>query len=99
MNIFQERLRLGDAECNTEVILEDRWIANLRRLLSSRQSFFPSSSAQPPENRTSINTPRQKGTKKYLAETMLTPEVVGELLLIVEILWTVDRADKRLISV
>ena len=84
---------------NTEVILEDRWIANLRRLLSSGQSFFPSSSAQPPENRTSINTPRQKGTKKYLAETMLTPEVVGELLLIVKILWTVDRADKRLISV
>jgi len=34
-----------------------------------------------------------------LAETMLTPEVVGELLLIVEILRTVDRADKRLISV
>ena len=30
---------------------------------------------------------------------MLTPEVVGELLLIVEILRTVDRADKRLISV
>ena len=83
---------------NTEVILEDRWIANLRRLLSSGQSFFPSSSAQPPENRTSVNT-RQTGTKKYLAETMLTPEVVGELLLIVKILWTVDRADKRLISV
>ena len=30
---------------------------------------------------------------------MLTPEVVGELLLIVEILRTVDRADKRLIRV
>ena len=30
---------------------------------------------------------------------MLTPEVVGELLLIVEILRTVDRADKRPISV
>ena len=30
---------------------------------------------------------------------MLTPEVVGELLLIVKILWTVDRADKRLIIV
>ena len=84
---------------NTEVILEDRWIANLRRLLSSRQSFFPSSSAQPPEKRTSKSTPRQKGRQKYLAETMLTPEVVGELLLIVEILWTVDRADKRPISV
>ena len=48
---------------NTEVILEDRWIANLRRLLSSGQSSFPSSSAQPPETRTSINTPRQAGTK------------------------------------
>ena len=41
----------------------------------------------------------RKVQTKYLAETMLTPEVVGELLLIVEILRTVDRADKRLISV
>ena len=51
---------------NTEVILEDRWIANLRRLLSSGQSFFPSFSEQPPENENIDNVERREGRPTWL---------------------------------